>query len=66
MTTAIAIGRDYVRRRQRTMYSRRDMVMNVALMRLWGRCDWRVRRVELEQVELEHKAAWLGSTERAR
>jgi hypothetical protein len=41
-------------------------VMNVALVRFRGRCDWGVRRVELERVEPEHKAAWLGSTERVR
>jgi len=43
------------------MYPRRDMMMEVALMHFWGKCDSLVRRGEPE-----HTVAWPGSTERAR
>ena len=36
-------GHDHAQPQQRTMYPRRDMIMEAALMPFWGRCDWRVR-----------------------
>ena len=53
-------GHDHALPKQRTMYPRRDMIMEAALMPFWGRCDWRVRRGE--QV---FNIARLASTERA-
>jgi hypothetical protein len=55
----LAPGRDHVHPQQRTMYPQRDMMMEVALMGFWGRCDWGRRG------ELGHNAAWLESTGRA-